>query len=60
MNKATSPTSHHPLYSPPTEDSMYIDVNTRIQILETIGDLPRAHKDQCGAFIVSLLPLLLP
>jgi hypothetical protein len=35
------------------EDSIYIDQNTRIQILENISQLPSAEKDQCGAFIVS-------
>lgn len=32
---------------------MYIDSNTRIQILDTIDQLPDAEKDQCGAFIRS-------
>lgn len=35
----------------PHEDSIYIDQNTRIQILENINQLPIAEKDQCGAFI---------
>ena len=38
--------------SEPHEDSIYIDQNTRIQILEDISHLPSAEKDQCGAFIV--------
>lgn len=33
------------------EDSVYIDQNTRIQVIETIEQLPLAEKDQCGAFI---------
>jgi len=35
----------------PHEESIYIDQNTRIQILENINELPAAEKDQCGAFI---------
>ncbi|KAH6902701.1 glycosyl transferase family group 2-domain-containing protein [Coprinopsis sp. MPI-PUGE-AT-0042] len=33
------------------EDSVYIDQNTRIQVIESIEQLPLAEKDQCGAFI---------
>ncbi|PFH48495.1 hypothetical protein AMATHDRAFT_65339 [Amanita thiersii Skay4041] len=33
------------------KDSLYIDHNTRIQILETVESLPDAEKDQCCAFI---------
>ncbi|KAG2019686.1 hypothetical protein CC2G_005101 [Coprinopsis cinerea AmutBmut pab1-1] len=35
----------------PEDTSVYIDQNTRIQIIETIDHLPKAEKDQCGAFI---------
>lgn len=35
----------------PNDDCLYIDQNTRIQILDTIDLLPSAEKDQCGAFI---------
>ncbi|KJA17902.1 hypothetical protein HYPSUDRAFT_205759 [Hypholoma sublateritium FD-334 SS-4] len=35
----------------PDDDCLYIDSNTRIQILDTIDQLPSAEKDQCGAFI---------
>lgn len=31
--------------------ALYVDINTRIQILETIAHLPHADKEQCGAFI---------
>ncbi|KIM44070.1 hypothetical protein M413DRAFT_443129 [Hebeloma cylindrosporum] len=31
--------------------AIYIDLNTRIQILDTISHLPKADKEQCGAFI---------
>jgi cellulose synthase/poly-beta-1,6-N-acetylglucosamine synthase-like glycosyltransferase len=31
--------------------AIYLDVHTRIQILETISELPTADKEQCGAFI---------
>jgi len=44
--------------SGPNDDSLYIDQNTRIQILDSIDMLPQAEKDQCGAFIVSIHPLL--
>ena len=44
-------------YREPHEDSIYIDQNTRIQILENISQLPSAEKDQCGAFIVSSFSL---
>ena len=33
--------------------AIYIDANTRIQILETTAHLAKADKEQCGAFIVS-------
>ena len=38
-----------------TDDAvaLYVDVNTRIQILDTMTRLPRADKEQCAAFIVS-------
>ena len=36
----------------PNDDCLYIDANTRIQILDSIDSLPQAEKDQCGAFIV--------
>lgn len=42
------------LFSDPTDDCIYIDRDTRIQVIETNDDLPQAEKDQCGAFIVSL------
>ncbi|CAL1710811.1 unnamed protein product [Somion occarium] len=35
----------------PDEHSIYVDSNTRIQILETMMDLPTADKEQCAAFI---------
>lgn len=33
-------------------DAIYVNDDTRIQILETMSELPRADKEQCGAFIV--------
>ena len=33
-------------------DAIYLDDETRIQVLDTMLDLPRADKEQCGAFIV--------
>ncbi|KAF8260587.1 glycosyl transferase family group 2-domain-containing protein [Lactarius quietus] len=32
-------------------DAIYVDDDTRIQILENMHELPRADKEQCGAFI---------
>ena len=37
----------------PDDNSIYVDANTRIQILETMMDLPTADKEQNAAFIVS-------
>ncbi|KAF9231781.1 glycosyl transferase family group 2-domain-containing protein [Melanogaster broomeanus] len=31
--------------------AIYVDQNTRIQIIDSIAMLPRAEKEQCGAFI---------
>jgi len=35
----------------PDDTSMYVDQETRIQILDSIEQLPSAEKDQCAAFI---------
>ena len=40
-------------------DAIYVDDDTRIQILDTMLDLPRADKEQCGAFIVRWFLLFL-
>ena len=32
--------------------AIYIDSDTRIQVLDTVAHLVRADKEQCGAFIV--------
>jgi len=49
--------SDQPILSPCSrpEDAtfIYIDTSTRIQILDTVSHLPKADKEQCGAFIVS-------
>ncbi|KAF9014299.1 glycosyl transferase family group 2-domain-containing protein [Cyathus striatus] len=37
----------------PEDDSIYIEQNTRIQVIDTIDLLPMAEKDQCAAFIVT-------
>lgn len=42
-------------FSGPDDDYIYIDRDTRIQVIQTIGELPQAEKDQCGAFIVRSL-----
>ncbi|KAL4076632.1 glycosyl transferase family group 2-domain-containing protein [Scleroderma yunnanense] len=31
--------------------AIYVDENTRIQILDSVALLPRAEKEQCGAFV---------
>ena len=41
------------VYSGPDDTSIYVDANTRIQVLETMMDLPTADKEQSAAFIVS-------
>ncbi|TFK37024.1 glycosyl transferase family group 2-domain-containing protein [Crucibulum laeve] len=35
----------------PEDRSIYVDANTRIQILDTMLHLPQADKEQCAAFI---------
>ncbi|KAF8521626.1 glycosyl transferase family group 2-domain-containing protein [Hysterangium stoloniferum] len=35
----------------PTANALYVDDETRIQILDTMARLPRADKEQCAAFI---------
>ena len=35
------------------EDAIYVDQNTRIQVLDSVTLLGTADKEQCGAFIVS-------
>lgn len=42
------------LYRSDDSVALYVDVNTRIQILDTMSRLPRADKEQCGAFIVCI------
>ena len=46
-------TSNAIFISGPDDKSIYVDSNTRIQILETMMDLPTAEKEQNAAFIVS-------
>lgn len=41
--------------SGPDEKSIYIDANTRIQVLDTMLLLPHAEKEQRAAFIVRML-----
>ncbi|KAJ7364628.1 glycosyl transferase family group 2-domain-containing protein [Mycena albidolilacea] len=36
---------------PPTAACIYIDADTRIQILDSMDHLPQAEKEQCGAFL---------
>ncbi|KZV93948.1 hypothetical protein EXIGLDRAFT_835361 [Exidia glandulosa HHB12029] len=35
----------------PNEYSMFVGRDTRVQILDTLGDLPLADREQCAAFI---------
>ncbi|KAJ3771955.1 putative glycosyltransferase family 2 protein [Lentinula raphanica] len=37
--------------APPDDTSLYVDANTRIQIIDTMLQLPFADKEQCAAFI---------
>ena len=46
------------MYSEPQGDSIYIDQNTRIRVLENISQLPSTEKDQCGVFMVRISSLL--
>jgi hypothetical protein len=41
------------LPSGPEDRHIYVDANTRIQILDTMAMLPQAEREQCAAFIVS-------
>ncbi|KAJ2912856.1 hypothetical protein MD484_g7548, partial [Candolleomyces efflorescens] len=43
----------HSALSTVSEDAtaIYLDSNTRIQILDTVSHLPKADKEQCGAFL---------
>ncbi len=47
--------TQHAFRRGPEDNSIYIDANTRIQILDTMVDLPTADKEQSAAFIVSVL-----
>lgn len=43
----------HPRNRGPEEKSVYLDADTRIQIVDTMMMLPHAEKEQNAAFIVS-------
>ncbi|EJD00575.1 uncharacterized protein FOMMEDRAFT_112123 [Fomitiporia mediterranea MF3/22] len=50
--KVRSASVHAALATTSEDDvALYVDQNTRIQILESMNRLPRADKEQCGAFI---------
>ncbi|TDL23464.1 hypothetical protein BD410DRAFT_857631 [Rickenella mellea] len=50
--KVRSAAVHAALSTLRDEDiAIYVDSNTRIQVLDTISRLPRADKEQCAAFI---------
>lgn len=44
-----------PVHSKDDSDCIYVDNDTRIQIVETMAFLPRADKEQCAAFVVRLV-----
>jgi len=46
-------------YSPDDADAVYVDSETRIQVLPSMSYLPSAEKEQLGAFIVRSSCLLL-
>jgi hypothetical protein len=46
-------------YSSDDAIAIYVDINTRIQILDSVSHLPKADKEQCGAFTVSVIFLLI-
>ena len=39
----------------PDVKSVYVDSNTRIQVIDTMLMLPHADKEQCAAFIASII-----
>lgn len=45
------------LYRSDDATAIYVDHNTRIQILDSMAALPTAEKEQCGAFIVKFSSL---
>ena len=47
-------------YSSAEDKSIYIDANTKIQVIETMLQLPQADKEQCGAFVVRKIISCLP
>lgn len=50
--KVRSAAVHSALATVPDDaTAIYIDSNTRIQILDTVSHLPKADKEQCGAFL---------
>ncbi|KIK65212.1 hypothetical protein GYMLUDRAFT_386618 [Collybiopsis luxurians FD-317 M1] len=50
--KVRSAAVHAALATVPEDSTaIYLDIGTRIQILETLSQLPSADKEQCGAFI---------
>ncbi|KAF8642084.1 hypothetical protein AX16_009700 [Volvariella volvacea WC 439] len=50
--KIRSAAVHSALATVPEDSAaLYIDPNTRVQILDTVTDLPKADKEQCCAFL---------
>lgn len=54
LNRRIHTSSHLSVPSTPDESSIYVDSNTRIQVLDTMMDLPTADKEQLAAFIVGV------
>lgn len=48
------------LYSKGDLDAIFLDTDTRIQILDSMSYLPRADKEQCAAFIVRFSHVMTP
>ncbi|KAG6836896.1 hypothetical protein H0H93_001727 [Arthromyces matolae] len=44
----------------PDDQTVYVDANTRIQIIDTMLALPAADKEQCAAFIANVLDRIVP
>ena len=45
-------TSHPSLHRASDKTSIYVDPNSRVQVLDTVADLPTADKEQLTTFIV--------
>ena len=46
------------MYSDDDTVGLFVDTETRIQVVDTMSMLPTADKEQCAAFIVRVMPSL--